>query len=152
MRFLIYSLITLCLVFTNSACEKKPIDIEGVELLKIGDCIDIWQDEVIIDDEDTFESSIEHKNDRGGCFNYELPTIDFTERTVLGKKTALVACDVFYEQDVKADLKNKEYIYTIRITPSIGEECTDTIYSGNWISVPKLPANYNVRFELDMPE
>ncbi len=152
MRCYIYTFLACFFVLLNSSCQKKPIEIEGIKSLNVGECINIWQDEVIIDDEETFKSIIEYKSTRGNCFTYELPEIDFTERTVLARKTAVVACDIFYEQQVQADLGRKEYIYTIRMTPAREEECVDTLFSGNWISVPKLPANYNVRFVVEMIE
>lgn len=129
------------------SCGDALITIEEVENIDIDNCALFSQDAYIINDSITYNALLAEMLNTPECIGLNMPSIDFQEKTLLGKLTAVNAvCSVNYEREVFADSDHKEYLYKITITKQSG--CTNNFASMNWITVPKMPADYNVVYEI----
>ena len=136
--------------FLQTACDKAGlIRIDGVEFLGLEECWQFDFEEILIDDSLMYQDLLDFRSNTSECSNAELPAIDFAKRTLFGKKSEVTSCEVFYFRNVFADPENKEYIYEIIVSNSSAASCTQQTFSSmNWLSVPKMPENYTLRFDL----
>ena len=145
-RHFISLLFVSMLVF---ACNKNEyVSIEGIEVLDILYCYQILDEEMVINDSLSHTIQFKQKVFDVPCLQYEIPTIDFSQKTLLGKSVHTTACNPTYSYDVLANASEKMYIYHIEVSKD--EECIDTISHMHWITVPKLPEAYSVSFEVNV--
>lgn len=143
-----YFFLPLVLLFSLATCNKNDyIAIEGVEEVFILPCYDIAEDEIIISDTTTYIAQLHQKVFNQLCLQYEIPSIDFSQKTLIGKVVEAIGCDPTYEHEVLADVSEKMYIY--RIIAHQNGACQDTFVQRNWVIVPKLPDAYTVSFEVN---
>ena len=108
-------------------------------------CIDPFQlpdQEYVIND---YESYINLITDTVYCDSSSLPDIDFSQNTLLGQY-ATGGCEVKFIREVTNNSADNEYFYEITVRDC--GACERLRYSMNWVIVPKLPENYNVRFNI----
>ncbi len=79
-----------------------------------------------------------------GTENYTHPQINFNQYTLLGQDAHTGGCEL-PEYKIEVEKNGKEYIY--RITIKRKGSCEMAILRNKWILVPKIPTNYNVKFE-----
>jgi hypothetical protein len=77
-----------------------------------------------------------------GC---QLPHIDFSSETLIGLYTTSTGCDNKVKREVRVDNEHKEYLYTVTITEC--GLCKPLYMDYNWVTVPRLPEGWVVRFE-----
>ncbi len=144
--------VSLCILlfFGFSSCTKNLVEIEGISLLNIDmACFSFIDSQFIINDDTAYTVLLDYLKDSIACENYQLPPIDFTERSLLGKYTSGTGCTAFYWRYVYADLESQNYLY--EITADIDSFSCDPYVeksSYNFIIVPKIPADYGVIFDV----
>lgn len=143
---ILYFLFPVLLIFFT-ACSSDDIEIDGITTITIENCFQINEEEIIINDKETYEKMLANiDNSHPTCRNYELPNINFAEKTLLGKLTTIKGCQVFYTREVTANTDKKAYVYTIDVVRQ--GSCDSTWVNYNWITVPKLPSQYTVQFQV----
>jgi len=141
--------ITIIITIIFASCQKSNlISIEGIETVPLQTCLNAGDGEFIIDDTTAYLLLLDSLKTDGDCSNFDIPQINFTEKTLIGKYTEVQACDASYLSDVFADPENKKYIYEIIINADNFFNCDSIISNHHWISVPKLPNSYTVDFRV----
>jgi len=148
-----YKHFALFLLISCALCAcRNPnlIKIEGIEAVAISSCINLNNDEWIIDDSETYNNLLDFLNTNdSSCYDYQLPYFDFANRSLLAKRSHALGCTSFYRYEVYADNQNNTYIYQIRADiDSIGCIAHIPQIDMNWLSVPKVPLGYEVVFDL----
>lgn len=128
------------------SCNESLIEIEGAEHIYIKNCVDYELNEFIIDDKDSYLDLFTRPHPTEYCQNFQIPEIDFENRTLLGYYSTIQGCSLKYRRTLMADPDEKEYIYTIYYRNE--GDCEKTISYMHWMSIPQLPSDYSVRFEL----
>ena len=75
-----------------------------------------------------------------------MPSIDFSQYTLLGKYTQGGGCSINFARKVYIDDTNKKIIYSVRVIEE--GACEMLGMSMNWALVPKIPSDYIVEFEV----
>lgn len=145
MRFA-YLLILLPLLIASCG-DGDLIEIEGVEELSIPYCSDFMEEEYLIDNEETYELFRTQYADTNLCESHGFPSINFDERTLLGKLTTNTACSTTNNRTVFADPDEERYLYQINIFPS--GDCETVLTNMNFITIPKLPEGYSIAYEVN---
>ncbi len=102
------------------------------------------QQEFIITDDSTFEQVF--TNSLTGQLNCTLPVIDFNNKSLLGLFTT-GSCEVKYIREVTRNESEENYHYKV-VVKSCGT-CKKEGYSFNWVTVPKIPQDWDVTFEIE---
>ncbi|MEZ4888949.1 MAG: hypothetical protein R3E32_29755 [Chitinophagales bacterium] len=142
----IYFFYILFLLMTVASCKKENlIIIEGVESISF-DCLTSINEHQIINDSEAYKLFLDtYRNNSQNCLTYISPSIDFTEKTLLGQYIEVTACNVSSISEVFADPSQKRYIYQLQV--NLEGTCETRFERLVWIVVPKLPDNYTVAFE-----
>lgn len=135
--------------FLVASCNDKTINIDGVTSVNIPFCLLNNTNEagIVINDSAAYYQFFANE----GCSEHiigQLPAINFNEKTLLGKKSTTMACFPFYRRNVYAITNDQLYVYEIKVTGG-NVVCDSILVNYNWISIPKLPANYEVDFVLN---
>ncbi len=142
----IYFLFTFFFLTCICNCKKENfIVIEGVEPISF-ECLTPIKEHQVIDNEEAYQLFLaEYKESNLNCPNYVSPGINFTERTLVGQYIEATACSHSSISEVFADPSQKRYIYQLQV--KLDGDCELAFEKIVWISVPKLPDNYTVKFE-----
>lgn len=141
------------------ACKEGEICVSDIDLISIGcitdpdaiaDYISISSGEAVTEfivNSATDEQELRNywiEIDGLNCVNYKLPSIDYTQKTLLGKLTTSRGNPTYKIVD---DQGRKEYLYTIRLyQTSLG---SNSVYKWHWMVIPKVPADYEVIFIIE---
>lgn len=154
-----YSFSILILALLMAACTRtddapdgcKYVEVESgiiqneVEVLNC--IIEKMEDNYVIKDSVAYASfQAEVKSSSISCDNAEFPEIDFSESTLLGLWADGGGCSINYYRSVGKLVDSKEYLYTVTVQEC--GFCEMYGFSYNWVLVPKLPADYSVRFQV----
>ena len=140
----LFSLITL---FLLANCQKSEIFVNGLEEIDLGSCIEFSDYHYVIDSEENYLNLLtDLRTDSADCKTYLLPPIDFSEKTLIGFFTKGVGCTIFYTREVLLAPEREAYIYKVVVNQQ--GSCRDPFPEMNWITVPKLPENYEVIFDV----
>ncbi|MGB1243336.1 MAG: hypothetical protein ACPG49_12485, partial [Chitinophagales bacterium] len=121
------------------------IIIEGVESISF-DCFKPITEHQVINNSDEYSALLdEYRDYTQNCLTYFSPKIDFTEKTLLGQRITVTACNVSSVSEVFADPDQKQYIYQLQV--NLEGTCEMLFDKIVWIVVPKLPDNYTVAFK-----
>jgi len=109
-----------------------------------------WQDVVDLKLRiDTQEDYEKFWSTRTTVYDEVLPEINFSDHTLLGKYTSL-PCNPYYDnRKVLRDDFNKVYRYMVDIWAGPVFECLGTDASFLFITIPKMPSDYDVIFEVN---
>ena len=122
--------------------ETRSIDLKG--------CIQtIFNKSFVIKDQETFLKTIRDDATRDWCLK-NLEKIDFNKYTLLGKAFSSGYCRIPLGLEYKA-AKNeaaKQYLVSISYIDPRGAVCRALSQYDLWLLVPKLPADYEVKFEI----
>lgn len=142
----IYFLTFLFLLMSASSCKKDNfIIIEGVESISF-ECFEPIAEHQVINSYDEYSALLdEYRDYTQNCLTYFSPQIDFTEKTLLGQRITVTACNVSSISEVFADPDQKQYIYQLQV--NLEGTCEILFERVIWIVVPKLPDNYTVAFK-----
>lgn len=144
-------LTTILIIAFSTSCSKSPKcwgkdKNKGVieESIRI-DCQPMTeQQEYIISNDSTFQNVF--TNSITGQVNCTLPAIDFNTKSLLGLSTT-GTCEVKYIREVTRNESEENYHYKI-VVKSCGT-CKKESYSYNWVTVPKIPEDWGVTFEIE---
>jgi hypothetical protein len=113
------------------------------------DCIQtIYTKQFVIKDNESYLKAIRNDASRAACLE-NLEKIDFDKHTLLGIDINSGYCgipDGLKYQTVKDEAK-KQYLVTISYTDPRGSLCRAMSQYDLWLLVPKLPDEYEVKFE-----
>ncbi|MBN1646145.1 hypothetical protein JW868_03860 [Candidatus Woesearchaeota archaeon] len=146
-KYLIFSFLMM-LAISAMGCDKKTtIEFEEVESLNAGCFIDpaLQEKEFIVTSDAEyadFKNFVLANNQL--CTEVQFPIIDFNTRMLLGKYAEGGGCTVYFDREVY--IEDSKLIYDIK-TQEIGA-CKKLGTSMNFITVPKLPAGYDVYIEV----
>jgi len=142
----IYLLTLFFFLINTSSCKKDNfIIIEGIESLSF-QCLEQIPEHQVINSADEYSALLdEYRDYTQSCLTYFSPQIDFTEKTLLGQRILVTACNVSSVSEVFADPDQKRYIYQLRV--NMEGDCEMIFERVVWIVVPKLPDNYIVTFK-----
>lgn len=144
MRFILH--FGLFLLLCSSCNKDNLIIIEGLSTINIADCMLLPQQEYVVSDTASYNALLLHRDSTDECSSYVLPPIDFSQKTLLGKQTIVDGCTASYTYTILADPEKRVYHYQVKAVP--GGNCHNEIRNMNWITIPRLPDNYTVQFEV----
>ena len=99
--------------------------------------------QILINDNSTYEATFQDLS--AGEINCALPTVNFNEESLLGFYGS-GQCNVKFKRDVTRDEDKRQYIYQLKVV-SCGA-CKSLEASYNWVTVPKIPADWTVTYEI----
>ena len=141
-------LVTGCVqqISQNNNNEISFIDMNEELQLCIGSHIPSHKQEFVINSQKEYNSLLEFKSPADFCDDFKLPTIDFSQNTLLGKYTQGGGCSINFVRHIFKDDLNKKIIYSIEVV----EEglCKKLGMSMNWILTSKVPSDYSVEFQV----
>ena len=73
--------------------------------------------------------------------------IDFNTHTLLGFYTEGAGCDISFDRTLYVKDDDATYRYVVKVKER--GQCAKLAMSMNWMSVPKIPADYAVEFVKD---
>jgi hypothetical protein len=142
---------TILIIIISISCSKSPKcwgenKNKGIieNSISIGCEPATEQQEFLITNDSTFAQVF--TNSLTGQLNCSLPVIDFDNSSILGLFTT-GSCEVKYIREVSRNENEKIYHYKV-IVKSCGT-CKKEGYSFNWVTVPKIPIDWNVTFETE---
>ncbi len=150
MRFVL-PILLLLLSSLNSCQKTDEVMIEGVQSVDLPKrCFNISETQIVIDDSTAYvEHILDKKIANDSCNGYESPSIDFSENTLLGQLSDAVGCSLSYTREVFANSQDHTYTYKVIVSITDNSNCETTQQTHmNWISLPKVPDNYEVLFEV----
>lgn len=136
----------LCIALLMSACGKSPFcwgedKNEGIIEQQIDlPCTLIQNNEAVIDSDSAYATI------RASDPQCKAPEIDFQKHTLLGLY-ATGGCAMKLKRKVTIDEGERQYVYHV-MARDCGI-CQKMVVAFNWVLVPKLPAGWTVRFELE---
>jgi hypothetical protein len=103
-----------------------------------------YKAEYVIRDNDAYQELV--NPDYPNYPECELPEMDFSEITILGKYTQVSGYpEPVYIREVTKNDEEKKYIYSITGISQDMSDCPN--HSMNWIAIPKIPDDYTVEFK-----
>ena len=102
------------------------------------------QQEFVITNDSIFEQVF--TNPFTGQLYCTLPVVDFNNYSLLGLFTT-GSCEIKYIREVNRNESEQNYHYKV-VVKSCGT-CKKESYSYNWVTVPKIPDDWNVTFDID---
>ncbi len=131
-----------------SACDSSGlIAIEGLEELRLNaNCVAPAGDELVMELAAEYNAVLLENPD--DCADFALPYIDFEQRSLLVKYVQATACAVTYYHQILADPDSKTYFYQLDV--SLSGDCTTDLSEYVWLSVPKIPEDYTVDFQVNV--
>jgi hypothetical protein len=109
----------------------------------------IYTRQFFIKDEETYLKSIRHDASRDHCLK-TLEKIDFTKHSLIGIEINSGYCGMplgLTYQTFKDETK-KQYLLSVGYTDPRGRTCRALMPYDLWVLVPKMPYDYEVRFEV----
>jgi hypothetical protein len=76
----------------------------------------------------------------------KFPTIDFSRKTLLIQHAGAGGCSAKFDPYVGRDDKNKTFTFAIKRT--ISGACDMSIFHSSYITIPKIPQDFTVKFEI----
>ena len=102
--------------------------------------------EFIINSEKDYQNLLQYRSPADYCDDFQLPSVDFSQFTLLGKYADGSGCAIDFVREIYRDDVNKEIIYSITVVEE--GTCKMMGVSMNWALVPKISPDYTVRFEV----
>ena len=146
MRILTYSIfIPLIFIQCREFDYKSVNDVKEINI--VGFCVNLSKNYgYVINDDSTYMSLLISNPQQDLCKTYELPVIDFSQKTLLGKHAFGSGCSINFKRQVIVSDKEKKCIYIIKVKERGG--CLMLNSSWNWITIPKVPFDYSIIFEV----
>lgn len=136
-----------CCFLLWTGCNKDNlIVIEGLSTINIANCMVLPQQDFVVSDTASYNALLAQRLNTSECNSYQLPPIDFSQKTLLGKQTTLQGCSGSYTYNILANPEKRVYHYQIKAVAA--GNCHDEIKNMNWITIPRLPDNYTVQFDI----
>ncbi|WP_207508731.1 hypothetical protein [Telluribacter humicola] len=144
-KLLILSLLGM-MACEDPFCEERPDEVAGLVVRVLDEQYlayersegDLGRNGIQITSEQQFQQVFSY------CCATQLDSIDFSKYDVLGKSTVNRGSNSSYRREVQHDDTNKKIIYTI--TEHYCKKASPTDGRGNFVVVPKVPADFRVEF------
>lgn len=104
-------------------------------------------DEMVVRDNLAYRKLGEAIKAKGICDADDLPPVDFSKNSLIGKYVSGGGCDVNFDRQVYDNAETNTIIYHIKA--EFTGECAMFIYSWNWMLIPKIDDGYSVKFSID---
>lgn len=118
---------------------------KSLACVSVTDYEEVREKNFIINSQSEYEDLLKYKSFDSQCENFVLPSIDFSNKTLLGKYASGGGCKVEFLKKVYKDEKNKKIIFIIDIVEE--GPCDMLEFNNNWILIPKIPSDYSVDFQ-----
>ena len=123
-----------------------PVSYQDFDLQCLG-----FQYEMVIRNESEYQSAINTSTDLYPnpfllCIDYKFPKIDFDQNTLLGHQVVTAGCSADFTRSIRQLDLDAMVIYEIKYSSS--GSCDKAISNNNFVLIPKIPENYEVRFEV----
>lgn len=146
------SLLAAFFTFSVSVLEEKASpEILETRQIDLKDCIQTYRrDRFVIKDNEAYLKAIRDDASRERCLK-TIEKIDFDRHTLLGIEINSGYCrypDGLQYQTVK-DTEKKQYLLDISYIDPRNSVCRAYSQYDLWLFVPKLPADYEVKFEVN---
>lgn len=128
--------------------KTKINNIQNAQEIQIG-CMDFkyFPNEIIINSREEYNQLLVYKAPHPDCRDYQLPEIDFSNKTLLGYKTITGGCkEPKYIRTVMCNNKTQTCTYNISIKQK--GLCKIGWMSMNWIVVDKINNQFEISFEV----
>jgi len=115
-------------------------------------CIDTFfrtensEKEFTINNNKEYRSLITYKSSSPFCKDLVLPTIDFSQKTLLGKYASGGGCTIDFMKKLYKDDTERKALYIIDVIEK--GACNKLEFSMNWILSPKIPSDYLIQFQV----
>jgi len=140
--------ILLAIVFVANYVLHFPTEeMQFIDMTEQLSCIVAQNNEYIINSEQEYRGLLNHKASVPECADFQLPPIDFSQYTLLGKYAYGGGCSVDFEKRVYKDEPNKRIIFSIRVIEK--GPCDKLVKRMNWVLVQKIPPEYSVVFKVE---
>ncbi len=110
-------------------------------------CVVDEHNEYVINSEEEYAELLNHKISAPQCTNFQLPPIDFSQHTLLGKYAFGGGCSVKFERKVYRDEANKRIIFFIKVNER--GSCEMIVGRMNWVLIRKIPSDYRGIFKVE---
>lgn len=124
-------------------------EIQFTEMNEPLSCIspsDLRDSEFIINSDQEYQALLDYKSPSPRCEDFQLPSIDFSQYTLLGKYAQGSGCSIDFVRKIYKDNSNNKIIYSIKVDEK--GLCKKLGMSMNWVLIPKVPSDYTVEFEV----
>ena len=146
-QLMIYGTDVLFLLVAGlSGCIDQRQSVEHEDLSNTLKCIHIYDDEFVINTLEEYQELMIYEQNWSVCNEFELPEINFAEKTLLGKYVDSGGCTVDFVRKVYKENTNKNIVYSIEVIKQ--GDCEKLEFSMNWITIPKIPSDYTVAFDV----
>lgn len=133
MRLLFILFIALGLASCKKSCDSET---RGATLLDLP--IAASREGTLVETEEQYLALYQGRNAN------DTPFIDFSVHCLIGMKTSGSGCDIGFENELKINHKEKQYVYSVE-TKTCGR-CKMMGISDNWILAEKKPSDYSIVF------
>ncbi|MEM5871494.1 MAG: hypothetical protein QW051_01335 [Candidatus Aenigmatarchaeota archaeon] len=149
--YLVFMIIAVIGIILIAGCVQQFTrnEIQFIDMNEQLTCIDSFElrdGEFIINSDQEYQVLLDYKSPSPGCENFHLPSIDFSQYTLLGKYAEGGGCSIVFVRKIYKDESNKEITYSIKVEGK--GYCEKLGMSMNWALIPKVPSDYNVKFEV----
>ena len=143
------AIIIFCASVAFTSCDDSTFDLAELTFEEFSfdfNCYEsISEEKVVINDQNTFQELLDTTfQNNGSCDTTNLPSIDFTQYTLLGTFRDASGCTQEFIKNLYIDEDNQKYVYNVTVEEEGG--CLPYVTSMNWILAPKLPEGYTVEF------
>jgi hypothetical protein len=105
---------------------------------------------IVVNDQREYEQLLQFLSSHRNCGNFVLPTINFSQYTLLGKLVRGNGCGPALIRHMYKDNVHKKIVFSIYIDTHERPEsmCQAYVESMNWSLLPKIPSDYAVELSL----
>ncbi len=143
--------VTLVVATACTECSSQHEETAFSDLTEDLSCISPYEhnvtDEFVIRSQEEYAMLTQYLSTAPDCANFTLPSIDFSEKTLLGKYTTGTGCTIDFERHVYRNDDAKTVTYVITVIEE--GNCEMLGMSMNWITIPKIPQDYKVIFDVE---
>ena len=171
MKNLIMPTIFIAILILSFSCKDKSSNVQPKILsdsselildtvpISLEPCINFgWQNPIdsicgmrfIINSDSDYQSIMIHKLPSPNCTNFQLPYVNFNERTIIGYNICIWKGSSWGRYIKKIDSLKKIIYYindTIKYKAGFYPPDDAGIELSNFMSIPKIPAGYSVEFD-----
>ncbi len=137
----------LAIIITRYVPRFHMEEMQFIDMTEQLSCIVDRHNEYIINSKQEYQKLLNYKASIPSCADFQLPPINFSQYTLLGKYAYGGGCSVSFERKIYKDEVNKRIIFSIKVIEK--GPCEMLIGRMNWVLVQKIPSNYNVVFKIE---
>lgn len=146
---LLLGLIFVILLTAGCVQQFAKDDIQFTDMNEQLTCIgpfDLRDSEFLVNSEQEYQALLDYKSPSPRCEDFQLPSIDFSQNTLLGKYAQGGGCSIDFIRKIYKDESNKKITFSIKVDEK--GSCEKLGMSMNWVLIPKFSSDYNLEFEV----